>query len=92
MQTKKNKKTTTQKGVMHSTLWGSSAYSKLTESILKNHGQITEKQRIQHSPSSHIVNMRTKQKKRCYAFHPSSLMMPGNSASKLTESRLITHR
>jgi hypothetical protein len=73
---------------------GYSAYSKLTKIRLNTHRYLTENELMRHSSSSHIVNiLQKKRNKRCYAFHPSSLMMPGNSAhSKLTESRLTTHR
>ena len=42
-------------------MWGSSAYSKLTESRSKNDRQITDTHKMRHSFSSHIVNMRQKQ-------------------------------
>ena len=75
-------------------MWGTLTTQKLTESRLNTHRYLPKINKwYTHPVLISSICEKTINKKWCYAFHPSSLMMPGNSAhSKLTKSRLTNHR
>ena len=87
--TKKNKKKTVL--CIPPFVLGNSAYPKLTKSRLTRHRYLTENKKWD-TPPGLISSICETTKNKCFAFHPSSVMMWESSAdSELTESRLKNH-